>query len=219
MWTILWIFRMLNRYAVEIPTLPVDQCHSHLIRYLKGCWGLLSYRRAAKKGRHLGYTWYIGKRVCKSWCVIISTLFSRTTSMEFVNRRAAPFNHSGEKWKAETKSRSKMPVWTVSQRFGHPQWKRLFKELWSRPTTTADFGSPLWQIPYTSHVCLLEDQIQDWGVYLFTIPFGINAMDQRSGDGWFSRWFKSSSSIRVISMQNFVGTWWVDWFSAEQNYP
>ena len=42
---------MLNQFAVEIPTLPVDQCHSHLIRYLKGCWGILSYRRAAEKGR------------------------------------------------------------------------------------------------------------------------------------------------------------------------
>ena len=31
------IFKMLNQYAVEIPTLPVDQCHSHLIQYLKGC--------------------------------------------------------------------------------------------------------------------------------------------------------------------------------------
>ena len=30
----------------------------------------------------------------------------------------------------------------VSQRFSHLQWRRLFKELWSRPTTTADFGSP-----------------------------------------------------------------------------
>ena len=29
------IFRMLNQYAVEIPTLPVDQCHSHLIQFLK----------------------------------------------------------------------------------------------------------------------------------------------------------------------------------------
>ena len=27
---------MLNQFAVEIPTLPVDQCHSHLIQYLKG---------------------------------------------------------------------------------------------------------------------------------------------------------------------------------------
>ena len=31
------IFRMLNQFAVEIPTLPVDQSHSHLIRYRKGC--------------------------------------------------------------------------------------------------------------------------------------------------------------------------------------
>ena len=43
------------------------------------------------------------------------------------------------KVKDQTKSRSEMPVWTVSQRFSHLQWRRLFKELWGRPTTTADF--------------------------------------------------------------------------------
>ena len=83
----------------------------------------------------------------------------------------------------EQKSRSEMPVWTVSQRFCHLHWRRLLKELWGRPTTTADFGSSLQQIPYTSHVCLLEDKIQDRGMYLFTIPYGSYAMDQRSGDG------------------------------------
>ena len=35
----------------------------------------------------------------------------------------------------------RLPVWTVSQRFSHLQWRRLFKELWCRPTKTADFGS------------------------------------------------------------------------------
>ena len=29
--------QMLNQFAVEIPTLPVDQCLSHLIRYRKDC--------------------------------------------------------------------------------------------------------------------------------------------------------------------------------------
>ena len=111
-------------------------------------------------------------------------------SMEYVNWGAAPFVHSGEKWKARTKTRSEMPVWTVSQRFSHLQWRRLFKELWERPTTTADFGSSLWQVPYTSYVCLLEDKIQDWGMYLFTISYGSYALDQISGDGWFSGWFK-----------------------------
>ena len=28
-----------------------------------------------------------------------------------------------------------------ARKFSHLQWRRLFKELWSRPTTTADFGS------------------------------------------------------------------------------
>ena len=46
---------------------------------------------------------------------------------------------SGEEWEANTRSRSEIPVWTVSQRFSHLQWRRLFKESWGRPTTTADF--------------------------------------------------------------------------------
>ena len=33
-----------------------------------------------------------------------------------------------------------------SQRFSHLQRRRLFNELWSRPTTTADFGSPQIQL-------------------------------------------------------------------------
>ena len=34
--------------------------------------------------------------------------------------------------KANTKSRSEIPVWTVIQKFSHLQWTRLFKKLWSR---------------------------------------------------------------------------------------
>ena len=56
-------------------------------------------------------------------------------------------------------------------------------ELWGRPTTTADLRSSFRQIPHTSNVCLLEDKIQDRGMYLFTISYGSNAVDQRSGDG------------------------------------
>ena len=70
-----------------------------------------------------------------------------------------------------------------AKKFSHLQLRRLFKELWCRPTTTADFGSSFRQIPCTSHVCLLEDKIQDRGMYLFAISYGSAAMDQRSGDG------------------------------------
>ena len=42
--------------------------------------------------------------------------------------KESPFIHNGEKWRARTKSRSELPVWTVSQKFSHLQWRRLFKE-------------------------------------------------------------------------------------------
>ena len=84
-------------------------------------------------------------------------------SMEFRHIRTDSLINGGEEWETNTSSRSEMPVRTVSQKFCHLQWRRLFKELWGRPTTTADFWSPLWQVPYTSNFCLLEDKIQDWG--------------------------------------------------------
>ena len=54
--------------------------------------------------------------------------------------------HSSQARKSEepnTSSGSEMPVRTVSQKFSHLQWRRLFKELWGRPTTTADLISSL----------------------------------------------------------------------------
>ena len=39
------------------------------------------------------------------------------------------------------------------------------------------------KFPYTSDVCLLEDKVQDRGMYLFAISYGSDALDQRSGDG------------------------------------
>ena len=171
-WLIQQIFRMLNQFAVEILTLPVDQCHFHHNQIV----------------------------FCKSRCVIISTLSTRIASMELIDRGAASFAYSGEKWKTRARLRSEMPVRTVSERFGHPQWRRLFKGLCGRPTTTACFWSSLWQVPYASNLCLLEDKVQDRGMYLFTISYGSNAVDQsnilenpQSNDAWEQRlgWLKS----------------------------
>ena len=91
--------------------------------------------------------------------------------------------------------------------FTHQQWKRVrdkhkikiwdaFSDLQWRTTTTADFGSPFWQVPYTSNLCLLEDKVQDRGMYLFTISYGSDAMDQGSGVGWFSGWFNGLRFLR-----------------------
>ena len=208
---------MLNQFAVEIPTLPVNQCCSLHI----WCWGLHSYRRAAKKGRQAFGTHMVYRETYLQIHMHLHQLFILKNWINGVRQLRSRFiclQRRKVKWKARTKSRSEMPVWTVSQRFGHPQWRRLFKESWGRPTTTADFGSSLWQVPHTSDVCLLEDKVQDRGMYLFAIPYGSDAMDQRSGVGWFS------------GLKNFVIYSWCSnaeiWstrceacFSIEQNHP
>ena len=71
-------------------------------------FGVPSRREAAK---HLGHMVY-RKTFCKSRCVIISSLSSRIESVEIIDRGATM-----EKWKTRTRSRSEMPIWTVSQRF------------------------------------------------------------------------------------------------------
>ena len=52
-WMIREIFKMLNQYAVHNPTLPVNQCFSHLIQILADCWVVLWECRAATMGRQV----------------------------------------------------------------------------------------------------------------------------------------------------------------------
>ena len=68
-----------------------------LIQFLKECQAVLSHRRAAKKGRQAFGTHMVClETFCKSRSVIISTLSSRIESMEFIDRGAASFIHSGK---------------------------------------------------------------------------------------------------------------------------
>ena len=104
-------FRMLNQFAVEIPTLSVDQCRSHLKQFLKECWAVLLECRAAEKsslafGTHMVYR----KRFCQSTCIFISSLSSRIESMEFVNWGAASIH---PKWK-RVKGKNKIKIWNAS---------------------------------------------------------------------------------------------------------
>ena len=80
----------------------------------------------------------------------------------------------------------------------------------------SDFS--FWQNPYTSHVSLLADKIQDWGMYLLTISYWRYVVDQRSGDGWIGGW----SQIFAFYQKNSWSKLWVTWrencFSTEQNH-
>ena len=103
--------------------------------------------------------------------------------------------------KARTKSRSEMPVWTVSQKFCYLQWKRLFKEYGAdeqrllnidlhldKFPTPATFAC--WKITFKTEVCTCSQ--------VPTEPFQwnkgelVDSVDE----------LRSSSSIRGISMSN-----------------
>ena len=103
----------------------------------------ISQRQTEEPPNIWGYIRYIKKRFCTSTSFLFSSVSSRIEFyLEENYCRTDLHVHSGGKWKTRTRSRSEMPIRTVSQRFSHLQWMRLFKELWCRPTTTADFGSP-----------------------------------------------------------------------------
>ena len=65
---------------------------------------------------------------------------------------------------------------TASRKFIRPQGRKILEELWNRPTKTADLGTSLWQFTSSNNICLLEDKIQNWGMYLFTISNGSYAL-------------------------------------------
>ena len=46
------------------------------------------------------------------------------------------------------------------------------------------------KFPYSTNIFVLEDKVQDGGMLLFKYPHGSDAVDQRSGDGYFSGRFK-----------------------------
>ena len=104
-------------------------------------------------------------------------------------------------------------------------------EIQSSPVSE-DFQTVMWQTnkdcrfqifiltnSHVSNVRLLEDKIQNWGKYLFTISYGSHAVDQRSGDGWVSGWSKIFLFYHRNSWARLWGTRRETCFSTEQNHP
>ena len=105
----------------------------------------------------------------------------------------------------ERDPRSEMPVRTVSQRFSHLQWRRLFKELWSRPNndlqisdlhfdklpTPATFAC--WKIRFKTEVCYLFTILLPEAMQWIKEVELVDSVDE----------LRSSSSIRSIPMPDF----------------
>ena len=111
------ILKMLNQYAVDYRTFPVNQRYFHLVVILAGCWAVLGECEAAI---YLGYAWYSGKRFCKPTGVFIITLSRRIQSLDFY--RNGRHITAGNEWTSKPRRSfgSEMPVRTVSQKFIRP---------------------------------------------------------------------------------------------------
>ena len=96
-----------------------------------------------------------------------------------------------------------MPVWTVSQKFCHLQWRRLFKELWAdqprlqisdlhfdKFPTPATFAC--WKIRFKTEVCICSQVLTEAMQWIKQVEL-VDSVDE----------LRSSSSIRGISMPNF----------------
>ena len=110
-WTILRIFRMLNQFAVEIPTFPVDQCHSHLIRHLEECFDSLSHRRAAKKGRQAFATHMVYR---KTFLQIHMHLHQLLILKNCINGIRRSKNRSIRPQWRKVKGKNKIQIWDAS---------------------------------------------------------------------------------------------------------
>ena len=179
---------MLNQYAVEIPTLPVNLCLSHLIQTLVECLAVLWECRAAEKGRQAfgAQHGFSGNVFCKSNGVFFSTLSEGIESMEL---QFSDHIHSSHAVKSENQTpvqdqrcqpgpsakKSVIPSKRgFSKNYGADQQRLQISDLhFNKFLTPATFAC--WKIRFKTEVCTL-----------FTISDGSYAVDERSGVGRFS---------------------------------
>ena len=94
-----------------------------------------------------------------------------------------------------------------SKNYGTDQQRLQISDLhFDKFPTPATFAC--WKIKFETDLCTC-----------FTFSYGSYALDQRSGNGWFSGWFE----ILVINKRYFDAKFWStrceDCFSTEQNHP
>ena len=175
-WTILRISRMLNQFA----------------------------HRPAKKNRQAFGTHMIFRETFLQIQLHLHQLLNLMNWINGIRHPRSRFTvYSGEKRQTRTKSRFEMPLWTVSQRFSHLQWKRFFKQFWGRPQRleTSDFHfdkflTPAtfvcWKIRFKTEVCTCSQFPTEAMQWIKEVEL-VDSVDE----------LRSSLSTRDISMSNF----------------
>ena len=207
---------MLNHYAVDIPTLPVNLCHSHLIHFLVECLAVLLECRAAEKDRQAFGTHMIYRETFLQIQLRPLQHLIRRNGMHGFLEEKNRFTHP--QWKRVRQTQDQDPVWTVSQTFCHLQRMRLFEELWAdqqrlqisdlhfdKFPTPATFAC--WKIRFNTEVCTCSQFPTEAMQWIKEVEM-VELVDE----------LKTSSSVRGIPVPGFEVRC-EDCFSAEQNHP
>ena len=221
--TILKIFRMLSRYAVEILTLPVNRGYSLNILFLKDCWGLHSDRRAAKKGCqtfgiHMVYqetflqihVLPLQLLILKNWVHGGQPLRNRFTCLQWrrVNERPETRPTSDDaNLDRQPKIQSSSVEETLQRIMGQTNNRLQISKLrFDKFPTPATFAC--WKIRFKTEVCTCSQFPTEAMRWIKEVEL-VDSVDE----------LRSSSSTRGISMPINEVLWCEDCFSTEQNHP
>ena len=187
-WIIRQILKMLNQYAVDYPTFPINQRHSHLFAILAGCWAAKISRQTFWDTHGISGNVFVNPPAPSSspypggfnpWISNVTEHISPHVTSERQTPNTALDSRSSQDRQPE---------------FIRPSGGKIFKELWCRPTRTADLGTSLWQILYTNNICLLKD----WGMYLFKIFLRKLCYGSKKWR-WLNLWMISNLRVQTLS--------------------
>ena len=208
---------MLNQFAVEIPTLPVDQCLSHFIQILKECNAVLLECRAAEKGRQALGTHGISGNVFVNPGASSSAPHPQELNQWNSSIEEPLHSSTVEKSERQTQDQDQrcqsgpsaknsviFSGGDSSKIFGADQQRLQISDLhFDKFLTPATFAC--WKMRFKTEVCTCSQFPTEAMQWIKEVEM-VDSVDD----------FKSSSSIRGITMPNF---WCEDCFSAEQNHP
>ena len=157
--------------------------------------------------------------LCKPRCVIISTLSSRITSMEFINRRVAPFVHIEKSERPEqnqdlrcqsgpsVKDSFIFSGGDSLKNYGADQQRLQISDLhFHKFPTPATFAC--WQIRFKTEVCTCSQFPTEAMQWIKEVEL-VDSVDEIKNFVIYSWYFNAE----------FWSTWCEDCFSTEQNHP
>ena len=189
---------MLNQYAVDIPTLPVNLCLSHLIQFLVECYAILLECRAAKMGRQaFGRHMVYRETFLQIQQRLLQHLIRRTHFSEQIHSSQAGKSENqtpvqDQRCQSRPSKNSIIPSeGDPSKNFGADQQRLQISDLhFDKFPTPATFAC--WEIRFKTEVCTCSQFPTEAMLWIKEVEM-VDSVDD----------LKSSCSVRGIRMPDF----------------